>query len=214
MLYNQRLKILSALTLALALAAVSCGDEDGGPDGNTPEDVLTQGLSTIPQMGEALSRLVLTLQGTPQPGVNITPITDGVQGTLGVDLDDNGSNETTVFGSLVYVDPNVGLAAGATLTITDIDGPGVDGTLSALVQPVSATDVSIGPGSGSFDTGAGPLAVNSISLFIGFGTPTVEVSGLAQFTLDGDVGQISFAEDGQGNLTIALDFQGEIITVP
>lgn len=214
MLRSIRFRIVSALTLVSAVAALSCGDEGSGPDGNTAEDVLTQGLSTIPQMGEALSRLVLTLQGNPQPGVNITPITNGVQGTLGVDLDDNGSNETTVQGTLVYVDPNAGFAGGATLTITDIDGPGVDGVLSALVQPVTATDISIGPGSGSLDTGAGPIEVNSMAIFIGFGTPTLQVSGVAQFTLDDQAGSVSVNPGNQGALTITLDYGGEVITVP
>ena len=38
----------------------------------------------------------------------------------------------------------------------------MDGVLSALVQPVTATDISIGPGSGSPDPGAGPIEVNSM----------------------------------------------------
>jgi hypothetical protein len=206
----------SSILMVALLVASGCG-EDGGndPDPTTPEELLTDGLAKIPQMGEALTRLVLTIQGTPQPGVNITPITDGVQGSVGVDLDNNGSHETTVNGSLVYVDPNVGLAGGATLTITDIDGPtDIDGNLTALVTPASATDVIINPGTGFIDSPAGDISVDGMTIVVSFGTPTLQLSGSAQFTLAGDVGLLSFGDDGQGGMILTLDYQGEITTVP
>lgn len=208
-----RHKALSILTVGLSLAASGCGDESNDPGNTTPEQLLTAGLETIPQMGEALSRLVLTLQGIPQPGVNLTPITGGVQGTLGVDLDGNGSNEITVSGSLVYIDSTVGISGGATLTITGISGGDVDGNLTASVIPFSPTDVIIGPGTGSFDSPAGTIAVTSLGLSIGFGTPTPIVTGSSTFTLDSKAGDIVFV-DNSGELEISLQYDGEVTTVP
>lgn len=214
MLLSLRIKTLSILTVTLSLVALGCSEESSDPDPTTPEELLTDALDKVPQMGEALSRLVLTLQGNPQPGVNLTPITDGVEGTVGVDLDGNGSNETTVAGSLVYIDPNLGISGGATLTITGISGGGVDGTLTTTVTPISPTDVTINGGTGAFNTPAGDITVSGLGIGVGLGTPVPSFVGFAQFFLDGNVGEIIFDDDGQGGLEITLDYGGEVITVP
>ena len=73
--------------------------------------------------------------------------------------------EATVNGTLVFIDPNVGISAGATLTVTSIDGAATDGTLTVAVVPLSATDLAFGPGSGEFDPpGSGNIiSVNQIN---------------------------------------------------
>lgn len=214
MILIQRFKVLSILTAALALSLASCGDGSSDPGNTTPEELLTDGLAKVPQMAEALSRLVLAIQGVPQSGVTLTPITDGVQGSVGVDLDGNGSMEVAVHGSLVYLDPPNGFAGGATLTITGIDGSAVDAQLAASVYPTSPTDVVIPAGQGTIDSPAGTITVTSIGLGIGFGTPTPTIAGASFFNLDGKSGQVFVGDDGQGGMTITLEYDGDVTTVP
>jgi hypothetical protein len=219
MLPTLRTKVLSILTASLVLAASGCGDESNDPGGVTAGDIeqlLEETFSDIPAISDGMARLIATLQGNPQPGVNITPITNGVQGSVGLDLDGNGSMEATVNGTLVFIDPNIGIAAGATLTITDIDGAATDGSLTVAVVPLSATDLAFGPGGGEFDPpGSGNIvSINQISFVADISAPTPVLDGFGTFAVEDAPGSIFFEDDGHGGFQIRVAFAGDEITVP
>lgn len=214
-----RHQTLSILTVALALVASGCGDDSNDPGGVTPGDVeqlLQNTFSDIPTIGNAFTRLIATLEGNPQPGVTLTPITNGVQGSVALDFDGNGSMEATVHGRLVYVDPNVGISAGATLTITSVDGAATDGTLTVVVVPFSATGLAFGPTSGEFDPpGSGNIVtIEQFFLTADLSSPTPVLDGFGSFAIEDESGDITVRDDGNGGIEITVDFGGETIVVP
>ena len=214
-----RHKALSILTVALALVASGCGDESNDPGGVTPgdlEQLLQDTFSDIPVMGEAFIRLSLALDGNPQPGVTLNPITNGFQGSVSLDFDGNGSMEATVHGTVILIDPNVGIAGGATLTITSIDGAATDGTLSVVVVPFSATGLAFGPGSGEFDPpGSGNIVtIDQIFLTADLSSPTPVLDGFGSFAIEDESGDITVRDDGNGGIEITVEFGGETIVIP
>ena len=214
-----RHKALSILTVSLALVASGCVDESNDPGGVTPGDVeqmLQNTLGDIPAIGDAFTRLIATLQGNPQPGVTLTPITNGVQGSVALDFDGNGSMEATVHGTLVYVDPNVGISAGATLTITSVDGAATDGHLTVVVVPFSATGLAFGPGSGEFDPpGSGNIVtIDQFFLTADLSSGTPVLDGFGSFAVEDESGDITLRDDGNGGTEITVEFGGETIVIP
>ena len=209
---------LSVFAACLALVASGCGDESSDPGGVTAgdvEQVLQDTFSDIPTLSDALQRVIATLQGNPQPGVTLTPITDGVQGTVGLDLDGNGSMEATVHGTLVYIDPSIGIDAGATLTITGIDNAAADGTLTVAVVPFSPTDLAFGPGSGSFETASTPsLTVPQINFTADISNPVPVLDGFATFAVEDEPGTMFFEDDGLGGFQLRVVYADEEVTVP
>jgi hypothetical protein len=214
-----RLKAISSLTVGLALGASGCGDSSSDESGVTPGDVeqlLQSTFSDIPVIADAFTRLSLALDGTPQPGVTLTPITNGFQGSVALDFDGNGSMEATVHGRLVLTDPNVGIAGGATLTITSIQGAATDGTLTVGVVPFSATGLAFGPGSGEFDPpGSGNiLTIDQIFLTADISQPTPLLDGFGSFAIEDEPGDITVRDDGNGGIEITVTFGGETFTIP
>jgi hypothetical protein len=219
MLLTLRTRVLSVLTVTLALAASGCGDEGNDPGGVTPGDIeqlLEDNLGDVSAIGDGMTRLIAALQGNPQPGVTLTPITNGVQGSVGLDLDGNGSLEATVNGTLVYIDPNIGIAAGATLTVTSIEGAATDGTLTVAVVPLSATDLAFGPGGGEFDPpGSGNIVtINQISFVADVASPAPVLDGFGTFSVEEEPGSIFFEDDGHGGWQIRVVFADDEIIVP
>src|SRR5438132_9968518 len=100
-----RAQWLAAMGATFALSAGACSSS-GGTDSNGGADDFHQQLSDAFQnnldgFSNAIQRLVLAASGQSQTGVTITPITGGVQGSVGVDVDGNGSLETSVNGRLI-----------------------------------------------------------------------------------------------------------------
>lgn len=217
--HTLRQKAWQILTVALALIASGCGDDGNDPGGVTPGDVeqlLQDTFSDIPVIGEAFIRLSLALDGNPQPGVTLTPITDGFQGSVSLDFDGNGSMEATVHGTVILVDPNVGIAGGATLTITSIEGAATDGTLSVVVVPFSATGLAFGPGTGEFDPpGSGNIVtIDQMFLTAELSGPTPVLDGFGTFAIEDESGDITVRDDGNGGTEITVQFGGETIVIP
>lgn len=210
--------LMAALALALALSIANCSDEGSGNNGVfTPEDMedaLEGSFGNIPKIGDALERIILTLQGTPQPGVTVTPITDGVQGSVGIDLDGNGSMETTVNGSLIFFDPNVGIDAGATAYITGITGANIDGELQVAITPLSPTDFNFGPGFGSFEGENIEFNVPQIAVTADVSGAAPVLDGFATFAVESEPGTMFFEDDQQGGFQLRVVFGGDEFTVP
>lgn len=209
------LTTLAAITIVLALANCSDGGSNND-DEFTPDDLensLVHSFDNIPQMGDALTRVVQTLQGNPQPGVSFTNVTGGVQGTVGVDLDGNGSMETTVSGTLIYIDPQQGIAAGANLHITGISGGPADGDFTGVIAPLSPTAFALS-GSGGFSGGGVEVGVSGAAVSVDVATPAPVLDGIAYFQVNAEDGTMYFEDDGAGGFQLRVDFGGEEFVVP
>lgn len=129
----------------LALGGLACttdpDDGNGDPDDIDPvvtRDYLQRNFTKIPRITDALVRILAAVNGQPQSGVTFTPITGGVQGTVGVDLDNNGSMETTV-NARVNFNNAQNLNAGGVLTVTAINAGSTTGTASANLTVQGST---------------------------------------------------------------------------
>ena len=134
--------------VACVLAVGSCDDSDSGGNGGETavlEERLTNGMDNVPGFTDALNRLVLTINGSPQPGITITPISGGYAGTVEVDLTEDGNFDTSVSGTLIFNDINLGLFGGALLTVNNVEELD-SGTGSATVVQTGATSVAIADG--------------------------------------------------------------------
>jgi hypothetical protein len=124
--------------------------------------------------------------------------------------------EATVHGTVILIDPNVGIAAGANLTITSIEGAATDGTLSVVMVPFSATGLAFSPGSGEFDPpGSGNIVtIEQFCLTAELSSPTPVLDGFGSFAIEDESGDITVRDDGNGGTEITVEFGGETIVIP
>lgn len=195
---------LLATLLAIAAGGCSENDPNDGVDAEDIQTVLEDSFDNIPLFVEALERLVLTLSGTPQPGVSVSPGASGASGSVSIDLDGNGSREMTVTGLLSYNDPGVGIAGGANIGITGITGTTGTASLSGVIVP-SGGDFFAVQGSGSFTPDEGPEVDITLALIEGdLSDPTPVLDGSVQFAI-GEVTGIAVIEpDGAGSFRIRV----------
>jgi hypothetical protein len=208
-----RARSLLFIPMVLLLGCDLFEPDDGGEDGD--EDVidpvvtqayLQRNFAKIPRITDAMGRVLLTLSGTPQDGVTFVPITGGVQGTVGVDLDGNGSLETTVDARVILNNPSAGIAGGGVLTITAINAASTGGNATANVTLVGSSTVTLSSGSATLFPTQGPSQINvaNASLTV---TPTLNnpsIVGSADFASAGTTGTAFFENNGSGGFRIRV----------
>lgn len=188
-----------------ALVLGSCGDESNGGGGGGEEEVLQErlesGLDYTPAFTDAIDRLITTINGSPQPGVNIAPTGDGYSGTVAVDLDGNGSFDTSVSGTLTFNDPGAGLAGGAILGISAVEGlTTVVGQAAIGVTGPASAYIANGEFYGA-RTGTNPpldLNVSNANMSLDVSTGNLVVSGGTEFDYNGLVGTMAFVPAADG----------------
>lgn len=208
-----RLKLSAALavifTTALGLAGCGLTDSDDDVDPLSPEGVeafLSSRFNRIPNMFDAFTRLVLAVEGGPADGVTLTPDGNTVQAEVLVDLDGDGSRETTVNGLATFSDTNHSFANGASVAINNITGPSVSG--SAFLQVFQLNQVAFQvDGNANFTTSGGTgISVPFLTLSVSPVGPVV--LGFLDFTLSADsdqtFGSIAFEDDGQGGFFMSV----------
>lgn len=198
---------------------------DEGQNNNGGDDVidpvvtrayLQRNLAKIPQITDAMGRVLATLNGTPQNGVTFTTVTGGVEGTVGVDLDGNGSLETSVTARVILNNPSVGIAGGAVLTITAINAASTGGNASASLTMVG-NNVTLSNGAATLFPTNGPTQINVVNANLTV-SPTLNnpsIAGSANFASAGTTGTMFFEPDGSGGFRIRVtspDF--DTFTVP
>lgn len=203
--------LLLGVLLALTSGACSTDPDDGGNtdddiDPVVMEDYLQRSWTKIPRITEALVRIVATVSGNPQTGVTFTPITNGVQGTVGVDLDNNGTFETSVNATVVYTNPSLGLAGGAHLTITAINAGSTTGTASADIALQGSSTVVFSSGEATLHPTQGP---SLIEVSNGNITATASLTnplliGSADFGAGSTSGTAFFESNGSGGFRIRI----------
>jgi hypothetical protein len=216
---NTPARLLAAL-LVLSGAACTTEPNDGDEDDIDPEvtqDYLERNFSKIPRITEALVRIIATVNGNPQAGVTFVEITNGVQGTVGVDLDNNGSMETTVNATVIFTNPSQGLAGGGHLTVTAINAASTTGTASADIQLQGSSTVVFTDGEATLLPTEGPSEIEvsngNINATASLTSPLL--IGSADFAAGSTSGTAFFESNGAGGFRIRItspDF--ETFTVP
>jgi hypothetical protein len=189
-----------------ALIAVACSSNSDNGNNTVDASDFRQDFSfalenNLAGFGEAMNRMIAAVHGTTENGVTITQIANGVQASVGVDVNGLGTFETTLNGTLVYVNPSQGLAGGATLTLTSIDG-GAPQTASGggvITQTGPAVlTVSNGHFSTQTHTQNHSLSITQANLTLDAAAANPVVTGTAQFTFDGVSGTMTFQSTGSG----------------
>lgn len=192
----------TAMLAALVLG--SCGDDGNGGGGGEEavlRDRLESGLDYTPGFTDAIDRLITTINGSPQPGVAITPTSGGYAGTVEVDLDGNGSFDTSVSGTLVLNDPPSGLVGGAVLSVTGVEGLST-ASGSASIGVTGPTSAYIA--SGQFEgtrTGTNPeldVDLHNANMLLDVSTGQLVVDGSTEFFYNGLEGLIALRPAGSG----------------
>ena len=188
----------------VTLGTISCASINNPGTSTTTLDpvamktFLSRNFSNVTIVYDGLARIIAAAKGSTTSGVNFTNITGGVQGTVGYDLDGNGSMESNISAKLIYTNPALGIDGGGTFTVTGINAPYLQGTaVAALTISGGGTQVNVTSGTADLQPTYGPrITIPSVSLAI---TPTLQnptVLGHADFAAGGDAGTLFFESNG------------------
>jgi hypothetical protein len=204
----------AATAVLAAFALGSCGDDGGNGGGGGGEtevlqDRLGSALDYSPGFTDAIDRLITTINGSPQPGVDITPNLSGYSGTVDVDLDGDGTYDTSVSGALVLTNPSAGLVGGATLVVDDVEGlTTAQGSASVGVTGPASAFIAGGNFTGT-RTGTNPeldLSISSANIGLDVSSGNLVVSGTTGFFYNGISGDMEFVPVAGG---FEIDVSGD-----
>lgn len=186
-------------------------DVDNGGEEEVIDPVVTQAylqrnFTKIPRLTDAMGRVLLTLNGSPQNGVTFTAITGGVQGTVGVDLDGNGSLETTVEARVILNNPSAGIAGGGVLTVTTINAASTGGNATANLTLVGSSTVTLSNGAATLFPTQGPtqIIVANANLTVTATLNNPSIAGSANFASASTTGTAFFENNGSGGFRIRV----------
>lgn len=212
--------VFMALMISLGTGCKSTTGDDGG-NGGDAEDFEVQlseaFTNNLAGFAESLERLNLALSGVPQEGVTITEFTGGASASVGVDVNGDGSLETSINGTLMFVNPQQGFAGGATLEITSISGGAPqDAHGSGTIVPTGPASVAIT--NGNFETHTetrgNDLTITNANLQVDASGSQIHATGTAQFDFNSLFGTLTFLNN-QNGYGIRVSGEGfETFTVP
>lgn len=215
---------VSSTSLVLTLA--TCGSEASGVGNRSISDPAvfeTTIRRTFPPMvagiSDGLERLLTALGGGPSDGVVIIPNATGADATVSLDLDGDGSRESSINGSLTG-----DVATGAQVTIAAIatQEPSLSGNGAVLVTETSPGMIVLDNFAGS--GGADPNgSLNAADVSVTDGTVALDVAtGTPDGFVDLDVSgerttlgiHVSFEPDGAGGYRVRITGSGLNFTIP
>lgn len=220
---------VALLLAALTPAVLTCKDESSSEnvDPATVEAFLQNRFGNVPNLADALERVILTIGDplNPQPGVSITVTPTGGTGSVQVDVDGDGTSETTANGTLTFFSPSLGFAGGALLEITGITGRPVQVHMTSSVFPTSPTAVRFTAVDASFqsagnrpevDVTEGDVLVDvgSASALASARSSAAVVQGYVEFNVGSLFAVMLFEDDGAGGLLIRVIGEDFEFTVP
>lgn len=208
-------RLAVALVSLASLSALGCSlwdkiiGKNGKEDDLDPvaaENYLQRNFTHIPHINEALARVVATVNGSPQSGVSFVPITGGVQGTVGVDLDGNGVQETTVAATIIFTNPAVGISGGGELTVTAINAASTSGTASAHLAMQGTSTVIVSNGVATLHPTEGPstITISNGNLSVTASQTNPLILGSADFAAGSTTGTTTFESNGAGSYRIRV----------
>lgn len=199
-------KVASVMLSATIIFGAACSSTgDGGENGGDPDDFqqqLEDGFTNnLAGFAESLERFTLAAQGIPQDGVTLTPTETGINGSVGVDVNGDGSLETDVNGSVVFNNPSAGFAEGGTFTLTSIAG-GAPQTASgsATITPIGPAAISITNGNFQThtDTRDNDLSLSAVNINVDASGSEIYAVGTAAFNFNDLVGTLTFMQTTNG----------------
>jgi len=219
--------VVGLVALGLFGGVDACSDEPtAGGNGNLSDPAhfeavmratITQG--TIGVM-DGISRLTVALAGGTADGVTLTPSGGGVVAAVGVDLDGDGSRESTITGTLTG-----NLSAGAQITISSITSSqqptlSASGSASIVEQAPGLFLIDNASGSGGADPpGSGNAAnVTVTGAILTLDLTTGIPDGLIDMLITGEGSTLSvsalFSSDGSGGFSVQFIGDNFEFTVP
>jgi hypothetical protein len=204
----------------LVLVALGCKDNNDNNSGSADDlhQQLEDSFENVANFSEALQRVLLTLQGTPQAGVTFNQTSTGATGTVDVDVDGDGNRETSVNATLTYLNPQLGITGGASLHLNGITGGAPQtATADATVTPTGPASIQLTNGTASFhtQTRGNDLEVTGANLAADASNGHLVITGTADFSFNGLAGNAVFEPDGQGSFRIRVSGDGfSTFTVP
>jgi hypothetical protein len=217
----------AASSTALVFTLATCGDDESGGRGNEsisdPEVFETTVRRTFVPMlagiGDGLERLLTALDGGAADGVVIVPNAGGADATISLDLDGNGSRESSINGSLAG---DIGTGAQVTLAAIATAEPSLGGSGSLTATETSPGVIvldNIGGEGGADPNGSGNAADvavtdGTVSLDLGAGIP----DGFLDFVVTGEGSSlglhVTFEPDGAGGFLVRFIGSGLNFTIP
>jgi hypothetical protein len=215
----------SSTSLVFALSTCS-SDESGGGGNNSISDPdvfeTTVRRTFVPMLagiGNGLQRLLTALDGGAADGVVIVPVAGGAQATVSLDLDGNGSRESSINGSLIG---DISTGAQVTLAAIATAEPSLGGSGSLTATETSPGVIVLDNMTG--DGGADPngsrnaadVAVTdgTVSLDLAAGTP----DGFVDLEVTGEEStlgiHVTFEPNGSGGFLIRFTGNGLNFTIP
>ena len=222
-----RIASRAASGTTLVFALTTCGSDESSSGGNqsiSDPEVFEQTvrrafLPMVAGIGDGLERLLTALDGGPADGVVIVPNAGGADATISLDLDGNGSRESSVNGSLAG---DVGTGAQVTIAAISTDEPslGGSGSLTATESTPGVIVLDNIAGSG----GADPEGHrNAADVTVTDGTVSVDVAagqpdGFLDLEISGEERHlgihVTFEPNGAGGWRIRFTGNGMNFTIP
>ena len=214
---------MSRYKLGFALAVVglgflgcaSIGDDPPAPlDPVKMQAYIVRNFSHVPNLTEAMSRVISAANGGHPNGVTYTQTANGINGTVLIDVKGDGTDSATVKASITYNNPSLGIGGGATAAITSLTSPNISGSASAALS-VNGTGsvVTLSGGAADLQYTNGPkLVISSANLSVSTGlslrgassSGPITILGSADFHADSKSGTIFFESNGSGGWRIRV----------
>jgi hypothetical protein len=211
---------MGVVLTVLGLTVAGCFDVGTNTSATVPLDpvkmqaYMTRNFSHVPNLTEALGRVVLAANGGHPAGVSYTQTANGIQGTVLVDVKGDGTDSATVNATVTYNNPSLGIAGGATAAITSITSNNLTGSANASIAIAGAGSILMfSSGAADLQYKNGPeLVISSANLTVTMGTSLVTANssgpitilGSADFSADSKTGTIFFESNGAGGWRIRV----------
>ncbi len=213
-------RLLTVASAGLVLVSLGCNNNNDNNNGSADDlhHQLEDSFGNVAHFGEAFQRVLQTLQGNPQPGVNLNQTNTGVTGTVAVDVDGDGTRETTIDATLTYLNAQLCFTGGATFQLNSITGCApTTATATATLTPTGPATIQLTNGSATFhtQTRGNDLTVTGATLTIDASNNHLVITGTADFVFNDLTGLATFEPDGQGSFKIQISGNGfTTFTVP
>jgi len=204
--------------VGLLLGIGGCASIDNGTT-TTPLDpvkmqaYLQRNFSHVPNITEAMSRVIQAANGGHPAGVTYTQTASGITGTILLDVKGDGTDSATVKAAITYNNPSAGIAGGATAAINSITSPNLTGSANAnLAVNTAGSVVTVSSGTANLKYTSGPeLAISGANITVSTGSSLkgaslvgMTILGSADFHADNKSGTIFFESNGSGGWRIRV----------
>ena len=178
------------------------------------EAYMRRNFSHVPNITEAMSRVIQAANGGHPPGVSYTQTATGIQGSVVIDIKGDGSDMVQADATITYNNPAAGIGGGAAFAITSLTSPNLTGSAHAnLAVSGGGSVIAVNSGSADLQYKDGPqLLISAANLAVTTGASLVSpgvtgaftILGSADFNAGSKHGTIFFENNGAGGWRIRV----------